>query len=342
MMRMVLSPLMRRRLRNFRANRRGWWSLHIFLCVLVLSCFAELIANDKPILLYFDGRIHFPVFESIPETAFGGDFATEADYKDPFVQDLILRDGWMIWPIIPYSYDTLVNDLGAPAPTPPDTRHWLGTDDAARDVAARLIYGFRISVLFGLILAALSSVIGVAAGCIQGYFGGWIDLIGQRFIEVWSSIPVLFLLIIMASLITPGFWTIMGLMLLFSWTTLIGVVRAEVLRTRNMDYVRAAMAMGASAPHVILQHVLPNAMIATLTFMPFIVSGSVTALTALDFIGFGLPPGSPSLGEMLKQGKENLHAPWLGISVFVTIGSLLTCLVFIGEAVRDAFDPRKA
>jgi microcin C transport system ATP-binding protein len=339
---MTLTPLTRRRLANFRANRRGWWSLWIFSALLLISLCAELIANDHPLYVRYDGRSYFPVFVDYPETEFGGFFATEADYTDPEVQKLIDEKGWMIWPPIPYSYDTIVRGLPTPAPSPPTWQNWLGTDDQARDVTARLIYGFRLSVLFGLILTLLSSAIGVAAGAVQGYFGGLVDLLMQRFIEIWSGLPTLYLLIILASVVTPGFWWLLLLMLLFSWMTLVGVVRAEFLRARNFDYVRAARALGVADPRIIWRHVLPNAMVATLTFLPFVTSGAVVTLTALDFLGFGLPPGSPSLGELLKQGKDNLQAPWLGFTGFITIALMLSLLVFIGEAVRDAFDPRKA
>jgi microcin C transport system permease protein len=339
---MKITPLTRRRLDNFRANRRGTWSLWIFLALFLVSLFAELIANDKPLLVRYDGALFFPVFVSYPETAFGGEFATEAEYRDPFVADLIREKGWIIWPAIPFSYRTINYDLPQPAPSPPSAVNLLGTDDQGRDVLARVIYGFRISILFGIVLTVASSVIGVAAGAVQGYFGGWIDLLFQRFIEIWSSLPVLYLIIIVASIITPGFWTLLIILLLFSWMALVGVVRAEFLRARNFDYVRAARALGVGNAVIMFKHVLPNAMVASLTFMPFILNGSVTTLTSLDFLGFGLPPGSPSLGELLQQGKTNLQAPWLGFTGFFTIAIMLSLLVFIGEAVRDAFDPRKA
>ena len=339
---MTISPLTRRRIANFRANRRGWWSLWIFLALLTVSLFAEVIANDRPLFVRYDGRSYFPVLVDYPETEFGGFFATEADYSDPAVQQLIEEKGWIVWPPIPYSYDTIARDLPTPAPSPPTWQNWLGTDDQARDVSARLIYGFRLSVLFGLILTLLSSVVGIAAGAVQGYFGGLVDLLLQRVIEIWSGLPTLYLLIILASVVTPGFWWLLILMLLFSWMTLVGVVRAEFLRARNFDYVRAARALGVADPRIIWRHVLPNAMVAALTFLPFVTSGAVVTLTALDFLGFGLPPGSPSLGELLKQGKDNLQAPWLGLTGFVTLALMLSLLVFIGEAVRDAFDPRKA
>lgn len=336
-----VKPLTRRRVANFKANRRGYWSTWIFLVLFVLSLFAEFIANDKPLLLRYDGGFYFPVLVAYPEVEFGGDFVTEANYKDPYVKDLIEAKGWMVWPPIPYSYNTHIAHLPSPAPSPPTAENWLGTDDQARDVVARLIYGFRISVLFGLTLTVFSSLIGIAAGAIQGYFGGLTDLIGQRLIEVWNGMPVLFMLIILASVVKPNFWWLLGLMLLFSWTALVSVVRAEFLRARNFEYVKAARALGVVDRIIMWRHVLPNAMVATLTFMPFIASGSVVTLTSLDFLGFGLPPGSPSLGELLKQGKENLQAPWLGITAFCVLAVMLSLMVFIGEAARDAFDPRK-
>ncbi len=338
---MRLSPISRRRLSRFAANRRGLWSLVIFTAVFVVSLFAEFIANDKPVLVRYDGAFYSPIFHAYPETTFGGEFATEADYKDPEVVKLIDAKGWMIWPPIPYSFDTFVKDLGRPAPSPPTARNWLGTDDQARDVMARLIYGFRMSVLFGLLLTLFGSILGIAAGAVQGYFGGLTDLLFQRFLEIWSSMPVLYLLIIMASFIQPGFWSLLGIMLLFGWMGLVGLVRAEFLRGRNFDYVRAARAMGMLDARIMFRHILPNAMTASLTYLPFILAGSVTTLTALDFLGFGLPPGAPSLGELLLQGKNNLTAPWLAFTGFFVISGVMSLLVFVGEAVRDAFDPRK-
>jgi microcin C transport system permease protein len=338
----TLSPLTLRRLAQFKANKRGYVSLWLFMLLFVITLFAEFIANDKPLLLKYDQHYYFPIFKEYPETTFGGEFETETNYRDPFVKELVGKKGWMIWPLIPYSYNTVNYDLPVPAPAPPSKENWLGTDDQGRDVLARLIYGFRISVLFGLTLTLFSSFFGVTAGAIQGYFGGLIDLMFQRFMEIWSGMPVLYLLIILASLVQPNFWWLLGLMLLFSWMALVPVVRAEFLRARNLDYVKAARALGLATPRIIYRHVLPNAMVATLTFMPFILNGSITTLTALDFLGFGLPLGSPSLGEMLNQGKNNLQAPWLGITAFVVLAVMLTLLIFIGEAVRDAFDPRKA
>ncbi|WP_102961108.1 ABC transporter permease [Mangrovicella endophytica] len=360
-----LSPLNARRWENFKANRRGYWSLWVFGILFILSLFAEFLANDKPILVSYKGEFYTPIFVDYPEETFGG-FLPVTNYRDPFIQDEIGANGWMIWPPIRYSYMSVNNEIPTPAPSAPSwtftkeelcgrypqglndpnctpgNYNWLGTDDQARDVAARLIYGFRISVLFGLVLTLASAVIGVTAGAIQGYFGGWVDLIFQRFIEIWSSIPVLYLLLIIAAILPPGFWILLGIMLLFSWVAFVGVVRAEFLRARNFEYVNAARALGVGDWTIMGRHLLPNAMVATLTFLPFILNGSITTLTSLDFLGFGLPPGSPSLGEILAQGKNNLQAPWLGISGFVVLSLMLSLLVFIGEAVRDAFDPRKS
>ena len=344
--RLPVSPLNQRRWRNFKANRRGYVSLWIFAGLFIVTLFAEFLANDKPLLIRHDGAYYMPVFKTYAETEFGGDFATEADYRDPFVVELIEgtdgeKDGFIVWPVLRFSYDTINLNLDRPAPAPPSADNWLGTDDQGRDVLARLIYGFRISVLFGLVLTIASSIIGVAAGAVQGYFGGWTDLAMQRFIEIWTSVPSLYLLIIIAAVIEPSFWILLGILLLFSWVSLVGVVRAEFLRARNFEYVEAARALGVSNTTIMRRHVLPNAMVATLTFMPFILNASITTLTSLDFLGFGLPPGSPSLGELLAQGKANLQAPWLGLSGFFTIAIMLSLLIFIGEAVRDAFDPRK-
>jgi len=362
--RLRISPLNQRRWLNFKANRRGYWSLWIFLVLFVLTLFAELIANDRPLVISYRGEILFPVFNNYPESKFGGFLAT-TDYRDPFIQDEILAEGWMVWPPIRYANRTVNNEIAVPAPAPPwwmmtleercsrypdgvndrnctpGNWNWLGTDDQGRDVVARLIYGFRISVLFGLTLAVISSVIGVVAGAVQGYFGGWIDLIAQRFIEIWTSIPALYLLLIISSVIAPSFFVLLGILLLFSWVSLVGVVRAEFLRGRNFEYVNAARALGVGNATIMFRHLLPNAMVATLTFLPFILNGSITTLTSLDFLGFGLPPGSPSLGELLAQGKENIQAPWLGLTGFFIISIMLSLLIFIGEGVRDAFDPRK-
>ncbi len=348
-----MTPITRRRLANFRANRRGYWSLWIFLALFGAALFAEFIANDRPLVVRYEGKWFFPVLFDYAETDFGGDFPTAADYHDPFLKQQIAAAGWALWPPVPYSYQTVVRNLPTPAPSPPTWLlpagtlapgapfNLLGTDDQARDVFARIIYGFRIAVLFGFTLTLISSVIGVAAGAVQGYYGGWVDLAFQRFIEVWSGMPQLFMLIILASVIEPTFWVLLLFLLLFSWMGLVGVVRAEFLRGRNFDFVRAAKALGVSDAMVMFRHILPNAMVATLTFLPFILSGSVTILASLDFLGFGLPPGSPSLGELVQQGKNNLQAPWLGITAFVVLASILTLLIFVGEAVRDAFDPRK-
>ena len=363
-----LTPLNRRQLGNFRNNKRGFWSLWIFLFFFVLSLFAEFIANDRPLLVDYKGEYLFPIFHDYPEAKFGG-FLARTDYRDPFVAHEIDTHGYMVWPLIHFSYQTIERALPTPAPSPPTWMltkkqckaaaarvlsegkpnhgcadiewNWLGTDDQGRDVVARLIYGFRISILFGLALASVSSVIGIAAGAVQGYFGGWVDLLFQRFIEVWTSLPHLYLLIIISSIITPSFFVLLGILLLFSWVNLVHVVRAEFLRARNFEYVNAARALGLSNVRIMVRHVLPNAMVATLTYLPFVLSGSITTLTALDFLGFGLPPGSASLGELLLQGKNNLQAPWLGITGFLTIAIMLSLLVFIGEAVRDAFDPKK-
>ncbi|HZB92308.1 MAG TPA: ABC transporter permease [Stellaceae bacterium] len=336
-----VSPLTRRRFANFRANRRGFWSLWIFLVLFVVSLFAEFIANDRPIVVDYAGRLYFPILADYPETTFGGEFPTEADYRDPYVAKRIDAKGWVIWPPIPFHYDTINYALNRPAPSPPDAVDWLGTDDQGRDVLARLIYGFRISTLFGLTLTILSSIIGIAAGAIQGYYGGLIDLSFQRFIELWSNIPTLFVLIILSSFVQPNFWWLLGIMLALSWMQLVDLVRAEFLRARNFDYVRAARALGVRNPAIIVRHVLPNAMVSTLTFMPFILNGSITTLTSLDFLGFGLPPGSPSLGELLLQGKNNITDPWLAFTGFFVLALMLSLLTFVGEAVRDAFDPRK-
>ena len=336
-----IRPITHRRLLNFRANRRGHWSLWLFLALFLVSLGAEILANDRPLLIRYDDAFFTPFMTVYAETEFGGDFPTEADYTDPEVVDLIESKGWIIWPLIPYKYDPHITDLDQPAPSPPSVRNWLGTDDQARDVLARMIYGFRISVLFGLTLTIISSAVGITIGTLQGFFGGLGDLLGQRLIEIWGGMPVLFMLIILASIVEPNFWWLLGLLLLFSWTALVGLVRAEVLRARSLEYVKAARALGVPNRVVMFRHVLPNAMVATLTFLPFITSGALITLTSLDFLGFGLPPGSPSLGELLKQGKDNLQAPWLGVTGFVIISVMLTLLVFVGEAVRDAFDPRK-
>lgn len=338
---MAFSAIAQRRIAQFRRNRRGYVSLWIFAALFLFSVFAEFVANDKPIFISYDGGYYAPVFRSYAETEFGGEFETEADYRDPAVADLINKKGWMIWPPIRYSYQTINYNLDVPAPSPPTRENLLGTDDQARDVLARLIYGFRISIIFGLTLTLLGSAFGMLVGAMEGYLGGLFDLLTQRFIEIWSGMPVFFLLIIMSSIITPGFFTLLGLMLLFSWMTLVDVVRAEFLKARNLDYIRAAKALGVSTPVIMFKHALPNAMVASLSMMPFVLAGSITTLTSLDFLGFGMPPGSPSLGELLSQGKNNLQAPWLGMTAFFSVAVMLSLLTFIGEAVRDAFDPRK-
>ncbi|MDC7746296.1 ABC transporter permease [Rhizobium binxianense] len=360
----LLSPTNIRRWQNFRANGRGYWALWLFLLLFILSLFAEFLANDRPIVASYKGEILFPVLVDYPEEKFGG-FLAETDYRSSVIAEEINANGWMIWPPIRYSYRSVNSNIPHSAPTAPfwlmtkeercagypqgvndpdctlGNLNWLGTDDQARDVLARVIYGFRISVLFGLVLTICSAVIGVTAGAVQGYFGGWTDLLLQRFIEIWSSMPVLYILLIIAALLPPGFFVLLGIMLLFSWVGFVGVVRAEFLRARNFEYVRAARALGVNNRTIMWRHLLPNAMVATLTFLPFILSGSITTLTSLDFLGFGMPPGSPSLGEMIAQGKSNLQAPWLGLTAFFAMSIMLSLLIFIGEAVRDAFDPRK-
>jgi len=359
-----LSPINERRWNNFKANGRGYYSLYAFLILVGFSLIAELIANDRPLLVSYKGEILSPLFTDYPEEKFGG-FLPVTDYRDPEIQKEIEDNGWMLWPLIRYSYATINLELPSPAPSPPSwlldgekrcsaypdgandvnctlgNWNWLGTDDQGRDVVARTIYGFRISVLFGLALTITSTIIGVASGAIQGYFGGWVDLVFQRILEIWSSIPSLYVLIIISSVLIPGFWTLLGVLLLFSWVSLVGVVRAEFLRGRNLEYITAAKALGLSNAKIMYRHLLPNAMVATLTFLPFILSSSITALTALDFLGLGMPPGSPSLGELLSQGKANLQAPWLGFTAFFVIAIMLSLLIFVGEAVRDALDPRK-
>lgn len=336
-----ISPINQRRWMRFKANKRGYISFLILMFCFIVTLFAEFIANDKPILVHFKGDLYAPFLVDYPETKFGGDFETSADYKDPYVQGLINQEGWIIWPLISNSYDTIIWNLEQSPPTAPDFKHLLGTDDQGRDVLSRIIYGFRLSLLFGLTLTVLSSIIGVISGALQGYYGGWLDLIFQRFIEIWSNLPTLFLLIILSSIVQPGFWWLLGILLLFSWMGFVGVVRAEVLRVRNLDYVKASKSLGVGEAKILFKHILPNALVATLTFFPFTLASSVTALTALDFLGLGMPIGSASLGELLAQGKANLHAPWLGITGFLVISLMLTLLIYIGEGVRDAFDPRK-
>lgn len=336
-----MTPLMRRRWMLFKQNKRAFWALWVFLFIFVASLFAEVIANDKPLIVKYKGNFYFPILTAYTDTFFGGDLPTEADYKDPFTVAQINQNGWMIMPPVAFSYDTIQYELTEPAPAPPSRQNWLGTDDLARDLLARLIYGIRTSLLFGLILTFFSSLIGILFGSVQGYFAGKVDLIFQRVLEIWGSLPQLFILIIVSSLLLPSFGTLLVVLLLFSWTSLVGVVRAEFLRVRNFDYVKAAKALGVSDKRIMLRHILPNALVSALTFIPFILSGAVVALTALDFLGFGLPPGEPSLGELVRQGKENLNAPWIGLSAFVVLSVLLSCLIFVGEGIRDAFDPRK-
>ena len=338
---MPLSPINQRRLDSFKRNRRGYWAFWIFIVLYTLSLGAELIANDQPLAVHYDNQWYFPVFQNYAETTFGGDMALDADYSDPYITDLINEKGTLYWPLVPFNHQSIDFNLDSSPPSSPSARHWLGTDDQGRDVFARMVYGFRVSVSFGLLLTLFSTLIGVSAGAVQGYFGGLLDLLAQRFIEIWQGLPVLYLLIIMASVIEPGFVSLLLLMTLFSWTSLVGVVRAEFLRARNFEYIRAAKALGVKDTTIMVRHTLPNAMVATVTFLPFILSGSVTTLTGLDFLGLGLPPGSASLGEMLKQGRDNLHAPWLGLTAFLVLAIMLSLLVFVGEAARDALDPRK-
>ena len=365
---MALSPLNRRRWRNFRTNRRAFWSLWLFLLLYGVSLFAEFLANDVPIAVSYRGEVQFPIVRFYPETAYGGEFRTQADYRSDEVQCLIrsggielclddpdaalaelpsgmidgqeVTPGWLLWPPIPYSFDT-INNLGGPAPSAPDADHWLGTDGSARDVLARVIYGFRLSVTFAFVVVAISSLVGIAAGAVQGFFGGLTDLVAQRLIELWGSVPSLYVIIIVAAIIPMNFWLLVVLMVMFSWTALVGVVRAEFLRARNFEYVRAARALGVSNARIMFRHVLPNAMVATITMLPFIITGAIGALATLDFLGFGLPASAPSLGNLTLQAKQNLQATWLGFTAFFTFAIMLSLLVFVFEGVRDAFDPRK-
>ena len=336
-----LSPLGRRRFERFKKNRRGWWSLWLFIGLFVVTLGGELIANDKPLMVSYQDQWYFPVFKRHTEQEFGGQLPFQADYRSDYVQNLIRKDGgWLLFPPIPFSDDTPNYDLNKPAPSPPTAVNWLGTDDQSRDVLARVIFGARVSILFALMLTFVSAVIGIAAGALQGYYGGWVDLLGQRLLEVWSGLPVLYLLIILSGFVEPNFWWLLGIMALFSWLALVDVVRAEFLRGRNLEYVKAARALGLTDRKVIVRHILPNAMNATLSYLPFILTGAISTLTALDFLGFGMPAGSASLGELIGQGKQNLQAPWLGLTAFFTLALILSLLVFIGEALRDAFDPR--
>jgi len=337
-----VSRINQERFRRFKAHRRGWVSLWIFVALFGISLLAEMVANEIPLVLSYDGRLYFPLFKAFPATTFGGDLPIATDYRDPGTQAQIRAHGWILYPPIPFSYSTINYDLPSPSPSPPDRTNWLGTDENGRDVLANLIYGFRISVLFGFVLTIFSSAIGVAFGAAQGYYGGKVDIFGQRFIEVWSGLPTLFLIIILSSVVQPNFWWLLLLTVLFGWMSLVGLVRAEFLRARNFEYVLAARALGMGNGRIMFRHILPNAMVATLTFLPFLLAGSITTLTSLDFLGFGLPVGSPSLGALLAQGNSNLQAPWLGISGFIVTAGMLLLLVFIGEAFRDAFDPRRA
>jgi microcin C transport system permease protein len=335
------SPQSQRRMAHFRANRRGWWSLWIFVALLLICLCGELIANDRPLIVSYQGHLYYPTLHQYVETDFGGELPFEPDYASDYVRKLIeAQGGWMLWAPIPFSYDTINYDLKAPSPSPPSARNWLGTDDQARDVMARVLFGTRVSILFALLLTAISTVIGVFAGAIQGYYGGMPDLFGQRLQEIWSGLPVLYLLIILSGFVEPSFWWLLGIMALFSWLALVDVVRAECLRGRNLEYVKAARALGLTDSALLLRHILPNAMTSTLTYLPFIVTGAIATLTALDFLGFGMPAGSASLGELIGQAKRNLQAPWLGLTAFCSLALILSLLVFIGEACRDAFDPR--
>lgn len=337
-----LNPINQARWARFKHNRRGYGSLWILALLFILCLGAELLANDKPLIVGYQHRIWLPLLVDYQESDFGGPLATAADYQDPWLKARLTQNGWAVWAPIRFSDNTINFATRTPFPSPPSAQNWLGTDDRGGDVLARILYGTRISLLFGLLLTLCSSAIGIFAGAVQGYFGGRVDLWGQRFIEVWSGMPTLFLIILLSSVIQPGFWWLLAITILFGWMSLVGVVRAEFLRTRNFDYIRAAQSMGVSDWRIISRHMLPNAMVATLTYLPFILCGSITTLTSLDFLGFGLPLGSPSLGELLLQGKNNLQAPWLGLSAFFTLAILLSLLIFIGEAVRDAFDTDKA
>lgn len=338
---MALSDLTKRKISQFKKNKRALFSLYAFVVVFFISLFADFIANENPICVYHKNEFYFPIFKNYPETTFGGTLATQTNYHDPYVIDLIQKDGWIIRTPIPFGAYSINYDLTEPAPSPPSKLNWLGTDDQGRDVVSRLIHGFRISILFGIFLTFGSIIIGVTAGAIQGYFGGYIDLIFQRFIEIWSGLPILYLLIILSSMIEPNIFWLWSIMMLFSWITIVSVVRAEFFKTRSLDYVKAAQALGVPSHIIIWRHILPNALVATITYIPFLLNGSIVLLTSLDFLGFGLPPGSPSLGEMINQSKNNIHAPWIGLTVFITISVVLSLLIFVGEGVRDAFDPRK-
>lgn len=336
-----MSPVWKTRIKAFKKNKRAFWAFLLFMCIFMLSLFSEFLANDKPLIIQYKGKVYFPIFRDYTDEFFGGDFPTPADYKDPIIVSNIKDNGWMIMPLIPFSYNTVDYEIDMPAPSSPDKIHWLGTDDEGRDIVARVLYGIRLSVIFAFILTFFSSIIGFFAGAIQGYFGGKTDIIMQRFIEIWESLPQLFILIIIASLFIPTFWTILLILMLFSWTSLTSMVRAEFLRTRNFEYVKAAKALGVSDFRIIFKHIMPNALVTSVTFIPFILSESIVALTSLDFLGLGLSADYPSLGDLVRQGKDNLQAPWIGVTIFVVLSGLLSMLIFIGEGVRDAFDTRK-
>ncbi|MEG1030452.1 MAG: ABC transporter permease [Acinetobacter sp.] len=336
-----MSPLIHARLQRFKDNKLGFGCLILFSIILILSLASELIANDKPLLVKYENTLYVPVFKSYPETAFGGIFETEADYKDPVVQQLINDKGWAVWPLIPYSYQTPNLELAVPVPSAPTAQNWLGTDDQGRDVLARILYGLRVSLLFGFALTFASALLGIIVGAIQGYYGGWVDLIGQRVLEVWGGLPTLFMVMILVSMFTPSVYWLFLIMLFFGWTTLVGLVRAEFLKARNLDYVRAARSLGVTDRTIMFRHILPNAMSSSLSQLPFMLTANITALTALDFLGYGLPPDAASLGELLLQGKSNLNAPWLALSGFFSLAIVLSLLIYIGEATRDAFDPRR-
>ena len=362
-----LTPVNQRRLANFKRNRRGYWSFWILLAMFIASLFAEFVVNDVPVVAFYKGELIFPVFKTYPEEKFGGFLAT-TDYRDPVIIKEIEAHGWILWPPVRYSHTTHNLNPPKPVPSPPtwmlsqeDCRaaaardgvikpdagcrdiewNWLGTDDQSRDLLARVVYGFRLSLFFGLILAGVSSIIGIVAGAVQGFYGGWIDLVFQRFIEIWTALPHLYVLIILSANIVPGFFSLLAILLGFSWVGLVHLVRAEFLRARNLEYVNAARALGLADSKIMFKHMLPNAMVATMAFLPFVVNSSITMLTSLDLLGLGLPSGSASLGEVLLQGKSNVSAPWIGLTGFCVIAVMLSLLIFIGEAVRDAFDPRK-
>ena len=337
----MLNNSLKQKIAVFKKNKRAKFALVCFLCIFTLSLFSELIANDKPLVLKYQGHFYFPIFQTLTDKFLGGDFETPADYKDPLIKENINKNGFMIMPLIPFSYNTVDYEIQTQTPSKPDKIHWLGTDDEGRDIIARILYGIRLSVVFAFLLTFFSAALGIFIGAVQGYFSGKVDIIFQRFIEIWDSLPQLFILIIIASLFMPTFFSLLLILMLFSWTSLTSMVRAEFLRTRNFEYVMAAKALGASHFRIILKHILPNALVTSLTFIPFILSESIVALTSLDFLGLGLSQDYPSLGDLVRQGKDNLQAPWIGITIFIVLSSLLTMLIFIGEGVRDAFDTRK-